>query len=304
MSHTAKPGKLLLASSVLVIVGCVFLLSFALSGLWNWGPCGMVACVIIAPFPLTIGLDQYRGTFRGNASAARTAAGFLFFLAALISLPLSIQLYEYLSAGSPADYPAALVITGLTAAACGVAAWNDIRWARELDRLANIAELADAAASNQSGRQVTLRELAGLVVVLCATLAWTRYLVRSEGPQYAEHVHVTMAPRSLPREAKDISYCRGSRGLIAYEFTIDEDGFRRWVEGIGSHESRAAKVQLKPIDGSTTVPTYRMLHPQLGGPNHVTVKNGLEYFWWFEDRRVHAVFDRSTGRAYYYFQTY
>jgi hypothetical protein len=142
--------------------------------------------------------------------------------------------------------------------------------------------------------------LAGLSV-LAFVAALVFCVVKSTPPMYAEHVSRDEAPVKLPPGARDVSYCQGFRGTIAFEFTIDEDQFVEWVQsGIGSLESNAADVPLKPIAEPFTITRYYALTKELEGPDFATIKDGLSYRWTKEDRGVSAAFDRGAGRAYYF----
>jgi hypothetical protein len=127
------------------------------------------------------------------------------------------------------------------------------------------------------------------------------WAIRSTPPPYAEHVERADAPFSLPEGATDVSFCQGVRGMTAFEFTTDEEAFRKWVEsGIGSSESQAANVPLSPITAPITITRYNALSKRLKGPRSVTVNSGLHYRWSYEDGGIYAVFDSSTNRAYFY----
>ncbi|MEZ6089903.1 MAG: hypothetical protein R3C05_18120 [Pirellulaceae bacterium] len=144
-------------------------------------------------------------------------------------------------------------------------------------------------------------ELLVAVTAIACVPALAVYFVRSTPPRYAENVPRDKAPFGLPAEASDVSFCQGFRGTIAYEFAIKEDAFIEWVEsGIGSVESDAAKVAIQPITAPYSIPRYSSLMATLTGPDSITIANGLYYAWSKEDRGVHAAFDRSTNRAYYF----
>lgn len=139
--------------------------------------------------------------------------------------------------------------------------------------------------------------IAAIAFVVCLVSGF----VRSTPPRYAEHVTRDKAPFGLPANATDISFCQGVRGTIAYEFTIDEDDFKAWVaSGIGSFESNAASVPVAPITTPYTIRRYNALTRDLTGPEEITITQGLYYDWSKEDRGVHAAYDRTTGRAYYF----
>ncbi|MEM6471344.1 MAG: hypothetical protein AAF802_17415 [Planctomycetota bacterium] len=133
----------------------------------------------------------------------------------------------------------------------------------------------------------------------------TASFIRSTPPRYAENVSVADAPFGLPPSAIDVSFCQGSRGTIAYEFTVDETSFREWVaEGIGSIESNASNTILEQITTPVSITRYNAYSSELNGPDSITVNNGLHYSWSLEDRGVQAVFDPNTSRAYYFAHSY
>lgn len=139
------------------------------------------------------------------------------------------------------------------------------------------------------------------MTVVAVISGLTSYFSRGTLPRFAENVDRSQAPRGLPPDATSISYCQGHRGMIAYEFTIDEDGFRRWVNsGIGSFESEAADVPIRPISEPFRIRRYYCLSPELVGPEFATITQGLYYSWSKEDRGVEAVFDSTKNRAYYH----
>jgi hypothetical protein len=130
--------------------------------------------------------------------------------------------------------------------------------------------------------------------------AVTSRFLRSAAPPFAENVEASAAPVDLPAGATDVSYAKGFRGTVAYEFTIDEEGFREWVAaGIGSFESRSAQVPLREIVFPARIIRY-YFYADLPGPDTATIEHGLDYSWSKEDRSVRAVYDRATGRAYYH----
>jgi len=175
----------------------------------------------------------------------------------------------------------------------GVAAWANRRWARVL-KAVNATRMAPA-------RPVfTLRELFGAVTVVAITTGIVSSLVRSDPGKFGEHVALSDGPAGLPAGATDVSFGKGYRGTIAYEFTIDEQGFINWVnEGLGSIEAQSAGVQLQPINGFASIRRYLEFGPNAASATNANVTNGLQYHWSKQDRGVHAIFDRDTSRAYY-----
>ena len=105
----------------------------------------------------------------------------------------------------------------------------------------------------------------------------------------------------MPDGATDVSYYRGFRGTRAFEFTIDEAGFRNWVSsGIGTIESNSAEVSLAEVTSAAKIVRYGDLSPEPDDPEEAVITEGLTYCWEKEDRGVYAMFDRTTARAYYF----
>ena len=145
------------------------------------------------------------------------------------------------------------------------------------------------------------RRLALPAAPLTLAAALATYFVLTEPPRCGEHVTRDQAPVNVPPGAVDVSYCRGVRGIVAYEFTTTEPEFRQWAEdGIGSTESQAANVALKPVNGRYAILRYPSLTEQAPDYVEAVITDGLYYEWRKEDRGVYAAFDRRTNRAYYH----
>ncbi|MCE9553526.1 MAG: hypothetical protein K8T91_09155 [Planctomycetes bacterium] len=260
----------------------------------TWDPCSLIGGCIMLPWPLALGIQQYRGTFRRNAKAGHTSAISLFVIGGLGCLIL-VAFGAQLGLRGRHLWLRDLLPIGLGSMFAFLAGRANLQWARLLR-----TETSTPASSPQ-GMRFSLRELFLAVTLVAVIAALVTSFVKAIPPRFAEHVDVAQAPFGLPPEAKDVSYFQGYRGTIAYEFTIDEAGFRRWVEsGIGSIEAKSANVSLEPIEGSHTISTYHALTSALPGPEKVTLTDGLYYGWSKEDRGVHAAFDRVRQRAYYF----
>jgi hypothetical protein len=196
--------------------------------------------------------------------------------------------------------PFHLVIPPLTVTAVTWSlAWINRSWAGRLK------PAATAEANEAPWMRFSLAELMGAITLIACMTALVSYFIRTQRPQFAEHVSPQEAGLSLPEGAHDVSYGRGIGDTIAYEFSTDEASFRAWVEsGIGSIESNAANVPIKPISEPVTVMRFLELTPVMKGPKRITVHDGLYYAWSKEDRRVDAVFDRKTQRAYFQYHGY
>lgn len=294
MSADPKPTITLQIISAIVIAGCVFTFSVGLSAITvTWDPCSaFLAGVFFLPLSAALGIQQYRGTFWRNRKAALFAAICLFIVSGLLWLTFIVSLGEILLSGGRAGlllesfWP--MLVVGTLAA---VAGWANLHWSRLLKV---------ECIRPYSPWQFSLKDLLVGVAVISEMIASVTFLLREVRPQFAEHVAPKDAPFSLPVNARDVSYCQGVRGSIAYEFTIDEEGFKDCINsGVGSIESISAKVTLNPITTPVTIDRFNSLSRELKGPESITVSNGLFYSWSKEDRGVHAVFDRNTSRAYF-----
>jgi len=106
----------------------------------------------------------------------------------------------------------------------------------------------DSGAVASLHRGFSLRELLLAIGIIAALTGIYSQFIRSTSPRCAENITPSMAPIGLPSGATDVSYCKGSRGTIAYEFNIDELSFRKWANsGIGSIESESANISLREI---------------------------------------------------------
>lgn len=295
MTPDPKPTIALQILSSLVIAGSVFTFSVGISALTiTWDPCSaLLAGAFFLPLSAALGLQQYRGTFWRNRKAALFAAICLFIVGGLLWLMFITNLGETLLSGERVglllDMFWPMLIVGTFA---GIAGWANLKWSRRLK--------VEGVPTPVRRWQFTLRDLLVGVAVIAELTASVTILVGQISPQYAEHVAPEEVPFELPANARDVSYCRGVRGSIAYEFTIDEEGFKDWINsGVGSIESISANVTLNSITSPVTIARFNSLSSGLNGPQSITITNGLFYSWSKEDRGVHAAFDRNKSRAYF-----
>ena len=276
---------------MLVILASLFLFSVALAAVSFIGDAfSFLGGVILLPISVVLGVQQYRAAFRGVRSAAKCAAIMLIGIGAILTLPCLTIAWETITSEGKIPWFILLIAMLLTIVA-GVGGWLNLCWMRSL------TDEPDTF----SRPRFSMRELFAAMTAVSVVAALTTALIRTSLPRHAEHVDISVAPYGLPRSATDISYYLGTRGTIAYEFTTDETTFRNWVEsGLGSFDSRAANVPLLPIANPETIRRYTAFSPDLTGPDSITVPRGLYYSWSFEDEGVHAVFDSSTNRAYYF----
>ncbi|MCA9261196.1 MAG: hypothetical protein KDA61_18400 [Planctomycetales bacterium] len=247
------------------------------------------------PFPVWLAYTQYRGTFQRRAESARTAGILLSATSGVALFVFAMTCGELVTNGVDIPWKSLLLPMLSFAVFCCVAAQSNFRWTRRLN--------SDANAGRAAGTPIkaSRHDIIATVAMLAGATVVASYLISSATPEYAEHVARDQAPFGLPSDARDVSFCHGPRGTIAYEFGTAEASFVSWVEaGIGSLESSAAHVALRPINGSYGIARYHRLNQKLDGPKSVEILDGLFYEWTKEDRGVYAAYDRKSGRAYYF----
>lgn len=294
MSADPKPTIALQILSAIAIAGCVFTFSIGLAAFTvTWDPCsGLLSGIVFIPLSAALGIQQYRGTFWRNRKAAFFAAIGFFIVGGLMWLMFVTTLAETLISGEAPvwlmlDFFWPLLVVGSVAAVTG---WANLHWSRCL-------QFGSSSSLLRRG-QFTLRDLLAGITVIAGVTASVAFLVRQIKPQYAENVTREEAPIGLPATARDISFCQGMRGTIAYEFTIDEAEFKEWIHSrLGQ---RHPKIPLHSIVSPFTITRFNSLSSELNGPASITITNGLSFQWTEVDRGIHAAFDRTTNRAYYY----
>jgi hypothetical protein len=118
-------------------------------------------------------------------------------------------------------------------------------------------------------------------------------------PSFGEHVSIERAPAGLPLNATDITYLIGYRGIVTYEFTIDESSFREWM-----NDRRRDRTPLREITASQTLPSFHNIKNTKPLATSQEISNGLQYYWSYTDQAVSGLYDRNTNRAYYHYQSY
>ena len=298
MQAHPKPITSLVIVSLAVILASLGLTSLSAAMVVNWwDPGTVIVGLLLLSFSIILAMEQYRGTFRRVRNAAELTSAMLFLVGGAGALAFISTLCEFVLAGTGGSgigllRPMAPILLSMLAVAASTLppAWLNLRWARSLPK----------PTTDRPRLQFTLRELLGFMTAIAVVVGLTAAQIHPPPPKYAEHVAPADAPISLPEDATDVSYCRGFRGSIAYEFTTTEANFRQWVDsGIGSVESQAADLPIVPIVKPVSIRRYNVYSADLTGPDSVTVTAGLDYSWRYEDRSVHAVFDSTTNRAYY-----
>ena len=292
MPEPPKPRLFHVAVSVLVILVSLFLISAAIATFMaDLDPCSVFGGAILILLPAVLAIQQYRATFRHIRSAAKMAAGMLFFVGIVSAFVAFMIIIEVVRQGDALPWGILITQMILFSVAANTARCLNLWWGRGLPY----------EAESYSSPRFTIRELLAATAAVCFVAAVSSYIVRSIPPTYGEHVDLADAPFDLPENATNISFCHGFRGTVAYEFTTDVASFRDWVDaGIGSIESEASDVKLVPITSPVSITRYIACSTDLTGPDSITVANGLHYSWSFEDRGVYAVFDSTTNRAYYF----
>ncbi|QDU56895.1 hypothetical protein [Aeoliella mucimassa] len=292
-SPALKPSKMHVLLSVLVLLGSLSLAAASLAALLvTWDVCSVISGAIFLPFPLVVSYLQYRGVFGYPAKSAMVAAGFLLVAGGFSLFVFTSLMKDFIVAGAEMSWIMPLLPMLCIGLICIGTGWLNIGWARTLESQPEVV----AVTGKGSGKGLLVA-----VLMMISVLLMTLYFHSSTPPEYAEHVAAKDVPFGLPSNARDVSYCQGVRGIIALEFSTDEDTFVDWFDsGIGSLESEAAHIPVKPIGDKYTITRYYRLTLDLVGPNSITLTDGLYYQWNKEDRGVYAAYDRQTGRAYYY----
>lgn len=292
MTTIPKPPLWLTTFSILVIVLWLYLIALGIAAVViSWDPIGLLGVAILLPTGTVLALLQYRGAFLGVRLAARTAGYLLIGFGAVAAFAFASTLAEAVAANGAVPWLGLLVPLLVCSAVCTGAGLVNMLWSSQLPRVVGPDRLST----------FTLREFGHLLAAVCFICIVAIWLVFSASPRFAEQLESDVAGLGLPDHADDICYCRGPQGTIAYEFDTDERAFREWIAGgIGSLESAASETRLVPIQTPVAITRYCAFSLDLPGEKSANVRVGLHYSWTQEDRGVHAVFDSSTNRAYYY----
>jgi len=300
-----RPSIFLIVLSVITIVAVLLFICLLIAGLIvepNFFV--LLPSPFIILFGVVLVVQLYRGVFCRVASAA-SCAGVQMYVSGGSLLAMAVGgTGEALYGGTvdllmESSLMSLFIVFFILAACCLTVARTTQLWGRKLRK-------AGRYHPDLIARKGSLpRKVLACCGVLAVMFATTAILVYTSPPRYGEHVDGSAAPIYLPKGATDVSFARGNRGCVAYEFTIDEPAFRTWVEsGIGTFESRCAGIFIREIEEPFTIYRYGINIRGADAPSEITVSEGLYYSWSKEDRGVHAVFDRTTNRAYYDFHSY
>jgi len=298
MTELPRPTKAFAVLSGLVILGSLYILSgFLAEAIVDpSGPTAILGIPTIGVLFTVAAIQQYRSTFHGKPAAARVTSILFYVMGGVLALAFVTNVGECVIEGIGPQFWWPLAVFLLLPGILGLlwARWN-ARWSQQL-RLAYAG-----SAEPLPSRTFTLRELLLGVVVVAVMAGFTKQSIQTCPPQFGEHVEAAAARVYVPESATDVSFARGYRGTISYEFNTDESSFRTWVaRGIGSMEANAAGVPTREIVEPFRIERYGGIGRQLGGPKETEIVDGLYYCWRKEDRGVYAAFDRQTGRAYYH----
>jgi hypothetical protein len=289
-SSLLKPAWWQAALTLLVLTVFTVVLVLGVSGLAaTFSPrqatLGSLLCLFFVPVVPVLFLPvkwQYRGTFQGDPASARKAS-FAWGLIAVLSLLIIHTSWLFLSVG------------GL-----GLANWCRYRQLQQLH--AKHPELQGIRRNPKGESRVWFG-------ILCVAVCFF-FLLLPSSPETVEHVDAEQVGIDLPEGATDVSYTDRFY-LRAFEFTTDEQRFRKWITSERyAPEAGAQGGFLVEIDEPCRIVRYRLLATRkVDAPldeddqDYATLTDGLCYGWGIEDRGVHAAFDRKTGRGYMYIHT-
>ncbi len=276
-----NPSWALIIVSCLVIAGNLMIVPLAVVAFGQVvHPIAILYLTVLIPLPMVLAYLQYRATFRRDAAAAYRAAA-IFVLLALVALYSSLYVLHPLN-----------ILVGFGFA---LTAWMNRRWYWLLNES---FWTAAPAPKNKFG----IGELMGVTAAIAFMVAIAAYstVPIPTRQRLAEHVTRRQAPVNLPAGATDISYCRDPSGELAFEFTIDERSFSRWVSaGLGTYQANPINAPPIPIAQMQAIRRYRGV-ANMSGEAYAIVNDGLFYQRMEGQKRIEAVFDRVTDRAYYH----
>lgn len=216
---TLKPSILLAVCSTLVIAFSLFMAAMALGNIASaWDGLSVIGGIMLLLPSLALAVQQYRGVFHRSAPASFTSAVLLFIIGAfgLIAF-VEVCAGVVIEREPVSSWLSLLIILFSIGVTAGFAGWLDLQWSRQLRKSAPVA--------HSSPGRFRLRDLLAALTAVAYVLAIAVYVVHSTPPRCAENVSRAQAPFALPPDARDVSFCHGSRDTIAYEFTTTEPAF-------------------------------------------------------------------------------
>ena len=196
---------------------------------------------------------------------------------------------------------------------CVFCGWMDLRVRNYLRWLAKTRGRPGESVSGMQGYQFTLRELMGATVFVAIMVSVAGYMIRDADKKFKEHITYEETPANLiwlPEGATDICYGKRDPANMAYEFTIDEAGFRAWAASRpGATESNVASFVVKKIQKGQPFIVFRyiIMKPLPSGnvATNVTITQG--YYCDNSDdivlddiRHVRIAYDSANQRAYFF----
>jgi len=300
MDRQPKPGAAMVAAAAVVVAACMVATAAVLALFAARGDlCALSMGILLTPFPIGLGIAQYVATSRRNARAARTAAAMLLCLGGMASVALVALAAAWIEGGAAAWRGTGMDALGMVLVA-GFSLWAGVMNLQWSHRIRSAARTAATEERLPERLQFSLADLLLVLTSVAVITGMTFYCVENTRRRFAEHVDRARAPRELPAEATDVSFCKGRAGTVACEFTTSEAGFVAWVESSLGRSQPAAGAVVQPIAVPVVVNRYFFLRPNLNGPATATVSSGLCYQWTDGSRGEQAVFDRTTNRAYYF----
>ena len=158
-----KRTLMLVGTSVLVIALSLLLVSLAIAELAVTGDlCSLIAGAIILPFPTTLAVQQYRGTFCGVRSAAAMSSVILFLFGGFATLAFGITFINDVGDGQEIKW-LGLLIPMFAIATLGLfGGLVNWRWHCNLPRYKPIGNW-----------QFSIREILGAMTAICFVTAAT-----------------------------------------------------------------------------------------------------------------------------------
>lgn len=264
-------------------------------------PMALIGLIGLVPFVGPLLWCQYRGTFRGIANCAAVAGRLLYGLGLFILFGYVSNVAEAVDKHGRPPLQAMYDLWGL-----GVAALPILAAARSNQlRARSLRASSTRVHAQHLHRPTSQRQLLGELALISIVIAVTMYQHQVRGPRSAEHLNRADVPFAVPAEATDVSYGRSAFSTLAYEFTIDEPGFRAWVTQHFEKSDAPGRKLIEIKDVTTfgrecSISRYTSLIPDPAGDHDAKVSDGLCFERHFEDQRRQTVYNRVNQRAYFY----
>ncbi|MBN2294665.1 MAG: hypothetical protein JXM70_19710 [Pirellulales bacterium] len=314
LKSTPLPRWLVLGNSAIIVVISAFFAGSAIGMISvTWDPCSILGGLIILPFPLAVGSLQYLAGFRRNHRAATIVAIFHIAAFSLLGFALLSNIAEWMVKDGSFSFTVCVIvfIISIIYAYCGFCGWMNLRHSKYLRTSA--AKMEQSGESGLGRFQFTLRELLAGVLLVALIASGAAFTIRDAGKQYEEHITREEASArigGLPEGATDVCYCQRPRGMIAYEFTIDEAGFLEWANEKRENLCLNPDSSMKEIQKGVpfTITHYAAFIPDEASASSkggfVTIPQGYYYTDYESDNGYELGYDTATRRAYFYRYTH